>query len=128
MYFVKLLLFFVIVTTIGLLITRQQIAETLLLYQIHDQERLARRLDDEHQLLNYQVNALASPKRLTSALARQSLSLDHSPVAVVQLGTAEGKAFQLAEGRQGLPWRLAKSGQGLLERLSLIRAAEARSR
>ena len=117
MYFVKLFLFFVVVTTIGLLITRQQIAETLLLYQIHDQERLASRLDDEHQLLNYQVNALASPRRLTSALAQKSLSLDYSPVAVVQLRATEGKALQFAK------WR-----QGLLERLSLIRVAEARSR
>ena len=117
MYFVKLLLFFAVVTTIGLLITRQQIAETLLLYQIHDQERLARRLDDENQLLNYQVNTLASPGRLTSVLAQKSLSLDNPPVAVVRLGTAEEKTLQLAKRRQSL-----------FERLSLIRVAEARSR
>ncbi len=116
MYFVKLLLFFVFVTTLGLLITRQQIAETLLLYQINDQERLARRLDDENQLLNYQVNALASPQRLSSALAKRSLRLD-TPVAIVRLETREEGAL-----------RLAKRRPGLFERLSLIRVAEARSR
>jgi len=61
---------FVLLTVIGLLITRQQVAETLLLYQIQDQERLVRNLDDENQILNYEVNTLASPERLTSALAQ----------------------------------------------------------
>ena len=113
----RLLPFFILFTAIGLLVTRQQVAETLLLYQIQDQERLARRLDDENQILNYQVSALASSERLTSALARKTLPLDSPPVAVVQVGTEEEKTLKLAKRRPGL-----------LERLSLIRVAEARSR
>ena len=115
MYFIRLFLFFVVVTTIGLLITRQQISETLLLYQINGQERLARRLSDENQLLNYQANALASPQRLSSALAQKSHRFD-APVAIVRLETKEKGTF------------LAKRYPRLFERLSLIRAAEARSR
>ena len=43
---------FLLFTAAGLLITRQQVAETLLLYKIQDQERLVRRLNDENQILN----------------------------------------------------------------------------
>ena len=113
----KLLPFFILVTAIGLLVTRQQVAETLLLYNIQDQERLVRQLGDENQILNYQVNALASPERLTSALAQRTLPLEGPPVAVVRLQTKEKTGLQLAKRRPTL-----------LERLSLIRVAEARSR
>lgn len=113
----RLLPFFVLFTVIGLLVTRQQVAETLLLYQIQDQERAARRLGDENQILNYQVSTLASPERLTSALAQRTLPLNGPPVAVVRVGAKEEGALQLVKRRPGL-----------LERLSLIRVAEARSR
>ena len=112
----RLLPFLIFFTLIGLLITRQQVAETLLLYQIHDQEKLARHLDDEYQLLNYQVTALASPERLTSVVAQRTPSLD-VPVTVVRVGTKEQPQIQLVKRRPGL-----------LERLSLIRVVEARSR
>lgn len=112
----RLLPLFILFTAIGLLVTRQQVAETLLLYQIQDQERLARHLGDQNQILQYEVNALASPERLTTALVQKTLPLDGSPVAVVQVGTKEEAL------------RLVKRRPSLLERLSLIRVAEARSR
>ena len=113
----RLLPVLVVFTLVGLLVTRQQVSKTLLLYQIQGQEKLARHLDDEYQILNYQVNALASPERLTSVLAQKTLPLDGPPVAVVRVGTKEGVQIQLVKRRPSL-----------LERFSLIRTAEARSR
>ena len=113
----KLLPFFIVVTLVGLLVTRQQVHKTLLLYQIQDQEKLAWHLGDESQILNYQVSALASPERLTSVLAQKTVPLDGPPVAVVRVGTKEETEVQLAKKRPSL-----------FERFSLIRIAEARSR
>jgi len=112
----KLLPLFILVTIIGLLVTRQQITETLLLYEIQEHQDFVRQLEDKHQLLQHQVHALASPEMLTLALGQQTGPKGH-PVAVVQV--AEGE-------EEGL--RLVTRGRGLLERLSLIKTAEAHSR
>ena len=113
----RLLPGFIVFTLVGLLVTRQQVTKTLLLYQIQNQEKLTRRLGDKYQILNYQVSALASPERLTSALAQRTLSLDGPPVAVVRVGKKDETQIQLVKRRPSL-----------LERFSLIRTAEARSR
>ena len=110
----RLLPCFILFTVIGLLLTRQQVTETLLLYEIQQQQQLTIQLDDDNQRLHYQVNRWASPEKLTLALAQKSGSLEGPPVAIVRVEET---------GKQDP--RLAKRGKGLLERLSLIRIAEA---